>query len=1585
VLPVPLEFTPVHSLNELPTLSIHYPRWAIGSTFLDNDPEVAFEYCNDGKTWIEPRNSRFRLQGVELDWLDTTETTRYDFIGIGEVLRGITVFDAYGLPLNDEGKVQFPLTNAGQVLNIIWINARDQRGWTGFTNNYSSTNDSNGTPYGHQFSTSYEKKTSMAMILDTLVGQGLVDYFWQGRQMNLVKANSTLSFTDHTNDGVRFAGSGGQTGVDSGPEKVTHGTLATHVIVNGENNLRWIFPTGVTLPEGRREVVLEYSGVDDQATAQLLAAPHILRAQNALKNTTRQFHLTDKTYTLPYKDYKVGDWVMVMRNKVMERMRIQSISITVNQHGAQGYVTLGDKTDELLALLYKRIQALSGGVKNEGGGKPPTPSTRKPAAATGLVVGNSPYVDFDGVVKSLITASWQHTGKDVNGDALDIKEYWFFYRIPGQTNWTFLTKTSAKSLSYGPLPTYRNGVLATYEFTIEAHSSNDYAAIASPVTDTMIADSTAPSVPKAPTVAEWMRAVTVTWNGKTVADIDMEKDFDKVRVWQSTSADGSAPVLMGELSKAGPINVGVRTAGVTYWYALSAVDRTGNESAKSTWVSVTPASIISNPEIDAVLDDLYADIGQNTTDTTAAANKAAEALQEAQDASQAAIDAATLAAGKAAIYTQSARPPADTTGLWIDTGNKNIPRSYLGKGKALIVNGPGASTQPLLTANGWTVTARTTDPTFAEAMAFDLVVYDFGYSLISATSKTLLAQLWDAGISLYTTGNDTTSMPPLFTGAASRGATKNPIRSAGPWSWTEFGETDLNLGLTGVNAAATVTGVTLNSTTGLDMPEMVIMEHATNFARWAHLQTYSTPSRAVNPHLDWIADNWVAVRDTDVLTALATANQAITNAQNAKNAADSAAAAALAAQTTADGKTTVSAAVPNNTTDLANKPAGALWTQVVAGKVVGSWYKASAGATTWTAMPFDPVMIPQINIGTGTFGDLDGIRMKLRSLGVDKLLVTDQTSYIENGDFETGDMSGWSNVTGFAVTNTTPYVGTYCARAQGPNDLIVNNFPVWLDATVVGAETEHRIKIWAKGDAGSKIVVQLVNGTSLAAMSAAVTLTPGTTYGELSANLKATVTGWAKLVILTDSSTPSAAWTYIDNVRSFRRDNGELIIDGAITGNKIKAREVKADHLESALVLTSEVIAGTPTGTHARMNATGFHVFAADPVNPANPPREVVRMGVGTSNDYFGVVTPSGDLGTTIDENGMTSTKALTVGDNIYYRGESFETIMNRRPNGIVVWDQWDGTVLPSVANGQERGLFELAFAPNPGRMYKVCMSPLMYQASGSVATDCALRLRYTGDGSQPTTLSTPIAEVYDPILTNGGWRQSFQISGRLLRALNGPYVRLLFSMAASSGAGIAPIANQSVTAWVEDIGPDFPTSGKLSVQTSGGAGGSSAVRVTKIEDFVSTVSQSYDGANNVYTFDNAHMYQGLSPAGFGSLKSLALFAPGNQWWDGRLAGATINYMRIYFYFRHWYNNSGGTAYVGVHSHASVPSVFSHSGQIMYQPGWPKPGGYWLDIPSAYWANIANATYKGFSLFGDGTYNTYGYADRPTLQISYTK
>jgi len=91
--------------------------------------------------------------------------------------------------------------------------------------------------------------------------------------------------------------------------------------------------------------------------------------------------------------------------------------------------------------------------------------------------------------------------------------------------------------------------------------------------------------------------------------------------------------------------------------------------------------------------------------------------------------------------------------------------------------------------------------------------------------------------------------------------------------------------------------------------------------------------------------------------------------------------------------------------------------------------------------------------------------------------------------------------------------------------------------------------------------------------------------------------------------------------------------------------------------------------------------------------------------------------------------------------------------------------------------------------------------------------------------------------------------------------------------------------------------------------------------------------------------------------------------------------------FDHWYYNSGGTARITLHGQSGLPATFptTYGSPAVSSSGWPKPGDRWVTIPTSYYGGFVNGTYKGVALEGDGTYNTYGIAQRPVIEISYTK
>ena len=109
----------------------------------------------------------------------------------------------------------------------------------------------------------------------------------------------------------------------------------------------------------------------------------------------------------------------------------------------------------------------------------------------------------------------------------------------------------------------------------------------------------------------------------------------------------------------------------------------------------------------------------------------------------------------------------------------------------------------------------------------------------------------------------------------------------------------------------------------------------------------------------------------------------------------------------------------------------------------------------------------------------------------------------------------------------------------------------------------------------------------------------------------------------------------------------------------------------------------------------------------------------------------------------------------------------------------------------------------------------------------------------------------------------------------------------------------------------------------------------------------------------------------------------------GTLSGATVNSIEAYFYFNHWYYNSGGDAKIYLHNDAGAPnSSLPTMTYAATSTDWPKPGGRWVNIPSSFWAGIKNGTYKGVGL-GDTSPSTveYGYANglSTKIEVKYRK
>lgn len=183
--------------------------------------------------------------------------------------------------------------------------------------------------------------------------------------------------------------------------------------------------------------------------------------------------------------------------------------------------------------------------------------------------------------------------------------------------------------------------------------------------------------------------------------------------------------------------------------------------------------------------------------------------------------------------------------------------------------------------------------------------------------------------------------------------------------------------------------------------------------------------------------------------------------------------------------------------------------------------------------------------------------------------------------------------------------------------------------------------------------------------------------------------------------------------------SGSLIVDGSI----------QAKHLEAELVLTSEVIAGPPTATHARMNPSGFSAHGPDPADDVV--KSFMRLGSDGLSFGFNPDVPAGRI-TGLGHASLASAAvgALSVG------GETLDEILDPFPRGRIAYAESTSPVTGITTT--ETPVMELRSTLAPGRLYELLM--IGTAARSSVAGDIiewAIRVEY--DGNAVTTSSTLI------------------------------------------------------------------------------------------------------------------------------------------------------------------------------------------------------------------------------------------------------
>ncbi|POH58927.1 hypothetical protein CVS28_09475 [Arthrobacter glacialis] len=759
---------------------------------------------------------------------------------------------------------------------------------------------------------------------------------------------------------------------------------------------------------------------------------------------------------------------------------------------------------------------------------------------------------------------------------------------------------------------------------------------------------------------------------------------------------------------------------------------------------------------------------------------------------------------------------------------------------------------------------------------------------------------------------------------------------------------------------------------------------------------------------------WVAVTDkaaTDAAAAAAGAASAATAAQSTATDAQTAAGTAQATATSAltmagtKGKVFYDTAAPSGT----GTAPGDLWRRIDAAKnVISEWYWTG---TAWQSSLITTSAISNLDVGKLTAGDaviatlvsqkiaaaagqfieLDVKQLRVTGSGVmDQAVINKLWADVVNAYKITTQMLAVGAFDNVIPDPTFSNAGTDWGSVAAPYSFPPTEgynagpaFKVAPNASESGRYSQnvpltggeaYRVSVWVKSNVAIPAGALGVYARSTMAGGATVSTNQLKQSSGSAGNDGIAANTWAKLTLMSvfDPAAVYGAFGFFKQATfttgtvwwslasATRMNAGELTVDGTVT----------AQALETELVLATKIVAGDPASTHAEMSPLGFKVFAANPGGGA--PTEVVRLGVAATDDYFAVSRADGSLAATISQDGVVVGDQIDATSALWYRGEELQTVLDRMPRGIIAAGYRATSSTVNATFGNIIPYLRIEAVLYPGRIYKVWTSGV--KVGLDAGTRVTVGIKYTNSGfatigSPGLTETATGTDLEAPIVQELFAVGTMQTVSFLI------YLQVLNSgQAGFRGSGSVP-----TRLVVEDVGP--ARSNLDNGVHMNGTVAPSPPKNTYVRQYGSWNSMNYQGSNAQYAFDTGNMYQGLSPAGYGNLKSISLHPDMTT----DLSGATVNYIRVYFNFSHWYNNAGGTARIGLHGHTAIPGSFSGSGIATTSGGWPKPGARWVDLPSSVFAGFKSGAYRGVYLEGDGSYNTYGIAARPTIEISYTK
>ncbi|WP_216395536.1 hypothetical protein [Arcanobacterium phocae] len=417
----PLEWQGSLPINDLGSLKVKCAAGSDEAVLLADPCEVVLEAWN-GSRYIEPANARYMRVESTVDVVSgDVSSVDYTLVSYGRLTDYVVVVPkkfSKAEFYDEDGKRKFLSANAGQILTTVLSEARGLVDGLvpGVELGFTPTRDSAGHAWVKTHTLYFEPGISLLTVLQNLSGQGFVDWWFEGRRLMVVNAESRTKPGKQTLIPL---------GASEAPVRSTIGGLIhTALLVGDEGNVwRVDNAAGTPAPWGKTMKVLTQGGVKEEHTARQMIQAELDAGSRERFEYTWQKSVSGLDWT-PLVDVRPGDWVSYRTAHGVEPVRVFQVTLSGTGRNVKVALTLNDRFEDAQVRQVKRIKGIVNGAHGDAGtGSAPTKADKaEPAAPVGLVVESEGYWEGD-EARSLVRVGFAPVTLDINGLAINIDHY----------------------------------------------------------------------------------------------------------------------------------------------------------------------------------------------------------------------------------------------------------------------------------------------------------------------------------------------------------------------------------------------------------------------------------------------------------------------------------------------------------------------------------------------------------------------------------------------------------------------------------------------------------------------------------------------------------------------------------------------------------------------------------------------------------------------------------------------------------------------------------------------------------------------------------------------------------------------------------------------------------------------------------------------------------------------------------------------------------------------------------------------------------------------------------------------------------